>query len=57
MVLQMKAKDPDSNPDLVYFLAKTSNLDSTVTTNDIFQAFDENRNQINIDLVKVSLSN
>ena len=43
MVLQMKAKDPDSNPDLVYFLAKTSNLDSTVTTNDIFQAFDENR--------------
>ena len=56
IVVSIRATDPDSNPDLVYYLVKSSNLDNNnlTLTNEIFQAFDENKNPINVDLIKVN---
>lgn len=56
-VTQIKALDPDSNSKLVYFLAKKSNSDNNNNsiTNEIFQAFDEHRNLITVDSIKVKI--
>jgi hypothetical protein len=43
----MEAKDPDSDPNLVYFLIK-NNTD----TSEKFEAFDEFQRSVDVDLVK-----
>lgn len=54
-LVQIQAVDPDVNPDLRYFIAKSSNADNTnnTLTNEISQAFDESRNSVDVDSIKV----
>jgi hypothetical protein len=55
VVKKLKATDTDLNSNLSYFIAKRSkneNKNSSIT-NEMFEAFDERRRSIDVDLVKV----
>ena len=56
-VTQIKAKDLDLNSKLNYFFVKNSNSDNMniSLTSDKFEAFDEKRRPIDVELIKVTL--
>ena len=57
-VTQIKAKDLDLNSKLNYFFVKNSNSDNIniSLTSDKFEAFDDKRRPIDVDLIKVILN-